>query len=71
MNCILQKSEHPEWWVLTDKDSLCVIRFQEHRFNETQKVTFLEENKVSPIEVARIMRQMGEWIYKYHKDIAI
>lgn len=71
MDCTLQKSEHPGWWVLTDRASMTVIRFQEHRFNETQKVSFLEEEKLNPMAVPRIMREMGEWLYKNHKEVAL
>lgn len=41
---ILQKSStRPNGWVLTDRENGIVITFDEGLFNESQKVTFLED----------------------------
>lgn len=61
----LEKSKETlGWWVLTDTDNLVVIRFEEHKYNETQKVYLLKESEMisSPdieAKLARIMREMG------------
>ena len=67
----------PGWWVLTDVDSLVVIQFEEHRFNETQKVTILEDSKFngSPDyvsnELARVLASMGDYMYSHWYSIAM
>lgn len=68
MKYLLQESETPGWWVFTDTENKIVIRFKEHRFNETQEVTMLDESLVNPMSVARIMREMGDWIGRHHYD---
>ena len=68
MKYIIQKSETPGWWVVTDTENLVVLKLQEHRFNETQKVTMLEECNLSALQVARIMREMGDWVARHHID---
>lgn len=74
----LDKSQDmPGWWVLTDVDSLVVIQFEEHRFNETQKVTILEDSKFngSPDyvsnELARVLASMGDYMYSHWYSIAM
>lgn len=41
----LEKSkDQPGWWGLTDTVNLIVFKFEEHRFNETQRITILEDS---------------------------
>ncbi len=64
---IIQKSTHPNSWVLTDTENGVVIVFEDGRFNETQKVTMLEDApKLSPTDLAQIMRKLGEWGARHH-----
>lgn len=64
---ILQKSAHPNKWVLTDKENGVIITFEEGNFNNSQKVTMLEDApKLSPIDLARIVRKLGEWGARHH-----
>ena len=73
----LEKSkEQPGWWVLTDTKNLVVIKFEEHKYNETQKVYLLKESGMisSPdieTKLARIMREMGEYMYTHWYSIAM
>ena len=73
----LEKSkEQPGWWVLTDTKNLVVIKFEEHKYNETQKVYLLKESEMisSPdieTKLARIMREMGEYMYTHWYSIAM
>lgn len=73
----LEKSkEQPGWWVLTDIKNLVVIKFEEHKYNETQKVYLLKESEMisSPdieTKLARIMREMGEYMYTHWYSIAM
>ncbi|WP_260378623.1 DNA breaking-rejoining protein [Prevotella intermedia] len=64
---IVQKSTQPNSWVLTDTENGVVIVFEDGRFNETQKVTMLEDApKLSPTDLAQIMRKLGEWGARHH-----
>lgn len=38
MKYTIQESKDPGWWVVTDTENLVVLKFQEHKFNETQMV---------------------------------
>ena len=68
MQYVMQQSETPGWWVLTDKDNGIVIRFEEHKFNDTQQVTMLEECTLTPTQVARVLRELGDWVVRHHAD---
>lgn len=64
---ILQSSTQPNSWVLTDTENGVVIVFEDGRFNETQKVTMLEDApKLSPTDLAQIMRNLGKWGARHH-----
>lgn len=69
---LLQESTRHGWWVLTDTENDIVIRFKKGFFNETQNVTFLDEHlekKHTAVEIAHIMRLMGDYMVRYHSDI--
>ena len=63
-----RSKERPGWWVYTDTVNEIVIRFKEHDFNGTQEVTHLRE-MTDYMAAARIMREMGDWIGRHHRDI--
>lgn len=56
-------------WVLTDVLNGVVVTFEECRFNETQKVTFLNDMSLSAVEVASILRTMSDWLLKHHPEV--
>ena len=70
----LEKSQDlPGWWVLTDTENLVVLHFEEHNFNDNQKVSALNDNIIQKLGVqglSRILREMGEFMVRYHGDIA-
>lgn len=66
---VIQQSTHPNKWVLTDTENGVVIVFEDGRFNETQKVTMLEDAPPhSPTDLAQIMRKLGEWVVRHHSS---
>lgn len=71
----LKKScENPNWWVLTDTVNNVVIRFEEHKFNETQKVTVIDDIGVTETtadDMAKIMREIGDYMFHHHIGIAL
>lgn len=68
---LLQHSQsQPDGWVCTDTENGIVCRFTEHRFNDTQKMTFLEDvENPDPLAIARLMREMGDWLGENHREI--
>ena len=65
---IIQKSTHPNKWVLTDRENGVVITFKDGAFNSTQKVTMLDDTHLTANELANVMRELGEWAVKYHSS---
>lgn len=66
---IIQDSEKENHYVVTDQTNGIVIVFEKGNFNGSQKVT--ELNKTNPADfmaIARQMREVGEWLYKNHKE---
>lgn len=63
---IQQSSTHPNGWVLTDTENKVVITFQDGQFNESQKVTLLEDSTATAEELAHIVGAMGEWAARHH-----
>lgn len=73
----LEKSQdRPGWWVLTDTENLVVLKFKEHEYNESQQVTFIDEDK-SVIEklgaqgIAEVLREMGDYMFTHWYSIAL
>ena len=67
---IIQKSStQPKGWVLTDTENKVVITFQDGQFNESQKVTLLEDSTATAEELARIVGAMGEWVTSSRKQV--
>lgn len=67
---ILQKSEKKEeGFVCTDTVNGLVCQFISHRFNDTQKFTFLKDvERPDPLAIARILREMSDWLRENHYD---
>ena len=63
---ILQKSTQPIKWVLSDTTNKIVVTFEDGKFNETQKVTMLDDTRLTANELAKVMREMGEWAVRHH-----
>lgn len=66
---LLQRSQkQKDGWVCTDVDYQVVVTFTEHQFNDTKKVTFLEDAPTDYLERARVMREIGDWLSENHND---
>ena len=71
---VLQKSsQKPGHWVVTDTHHGIVIVFREHQFNETQKVTILDDEQpfCDPVHLARHMRHIADWLMRKHPDVVV
>lgn len=72
----LERSTQQEnGWVLTDTENMIVVTFEEHKFNDTQKVTLLDGNDVTSMDEAmkrvRALREMADWLSINHYNIAM
>lgn len=67
---ILQKSEkQKDGYVCTDTANGLVCQFTSHKFNDTQKFTFLEDiEQPNALAIARILREMSDWLRENHYD---
>lgn len=67
---VIQKSSTlPNGWVLTDTEEGIVVRFEDGKYNETQKITIIDDKpNPSAVELARVLRKMGEWAVRYHSS---
>ena len=69
---LLQAStERENWFVATDTEAGIVIRFEKGKFNETQKVTLLDDveyNERVATNLAVAIRQLTDWIVENHID---
>ena len=64
---VMQKSStRPDGWVLTDTENKIVITFEDGLFNESQKVTLLEDSSATAEELAHIVGEMGGWVTRHH-----
>ena len=67
-----QSSTQPNGWVLTDTLHGVIITFIEGEFNDTQKVTVLDNTPADTYnanDLACILRKMGDWIVRHHSSI--
>lgn len=70
-NYIIQKSStQPNGWVLTDKKHGIVVTFEDGLYNDTQKVTMLEDVPIhyTPEDLAVFMQDMGAWAVRHHSS---
>ncbi|HRH57408.1 MAG TPA: hypothetical protein PLS10_07135 [Chitinophagales bacterium] len=66
---ILQASEVKNHFVCTDQENKIVIIFEKGKFNDSQKVEFLEDfNGADFMNVAKYMREIGDWLAEYHYE---
>lgn len=64
----LEKSEKENHWVCTDVDNLIVCTFENQNFNDNQKFTLLENCKADANVIAKLMSEMGDWLFKHHYE---
>ena len=64
-------------WVLTDTTNLVVLRFEDGKYNDTNKITILDDSelmKLEPAEIAnkaaKIIQAMGDYVVRYHSSKA-
>lgn len=68
---LLQESKNQNWWICTDKQNKIVCQFKDKMFNDSQKLTPLEDfdfEKIGVTGIARILREMADWLNKNHLE---
>lgn len=67
---ILQTSEQKsDAYVCTDTENGIVCVFDVHKFNDTQKFTFLEDvEHPDALTIARLLREMADWLSENHYE---
>ena len=66
---VLQRATNPGWWVVGDPEGMFVIKFKEHDFNGTRKITYLNDTPSSASAKARVLREIPEWLQLYHSEV--
>lgn len=62
----VEKSADPQKWVCTDMIHNIVIEFEEHKFNETQQITFEGNQHYDVMQIAKLLREMADWLGENH-----
>lgn len=66
---LLQHGETDGEWVLTDKENQIVFIWEDREFNETQRITPLDQFKAEDItSIPTMMRKAGEWLAENHSN---
>jgi len=69
MEYLIQKSKDGKGWVCTDVEHNIVCSFENKKFNDTQQFTLLEDVEApDPLSLAKIAREMGDWLRENHYD---
>lgn len=62
-------SEEENLCVAIDLDNYIEIEFVPKKFNSTQKITVLDDSTPEPARLARIMREMADWLVENHSEV--
>lgn len=54
--------------LLIDLDNYIEVEFIPGKFNQTQTVTVLDDSRPDALKLARIMREMADWLVENHSD---
>lgn len=65
---IIQQSDTPDYWICTDQENGLVCKFQQGNYNKNQQFTLLEDSTASAIDLARLAKDMADWLRKNHYE---
>ena len=66
---VLQNSKIPNHYIVTDTVNEYVIKFEKHKFNETQVVTLLnDDDNPDVLLIAKILRELTDWLVEFHPE---
>ena len=61
--------EREDWYVVTDKKDLVVVIFEKGRFNETQRITRLDDTLPDPLTAASGLKAIADYLHLYHPEV--
>lgn len=61
--------EREGWYVVTDKKDMVVVIFEKGRFNETQRITRLDDTLPDPLTAASGLRAIADYLKVYHPEV--
>ena len=61
--------EREGWYVATDKKELVVGIFEKGKFNETQRITRLDDTLPDPLNAASGLKAIADYLRIYHSEV--
>ena len=61
--------EREDWYVVTDKKDLVVVIFEKGKFNETQRITRLDDTLPDPLTAASGLKAIADYLHIYHPEV--
>ena len=61
--------EREGWYVVTDKQEQVVVIFEEGKFNETQRITRLDDTLPDPLTAASGLKAIADYLRIYHPEV--
>lgn len=66
---VLQPSKDVGWQIVGDPAGMFVVRFKEHDFNNTRKITYMKDTPSNALAEATVLREIAEWLQTYHSEV--
>ena len=61
--------EREGWYVVTDKKDMVVVIFEKGKFNETQRITRLDDTLPDPLTAASGLKAIADYLRIYHPEV--
>lgn len=62
-------NEREGWYVVTDKQEQVVVIFKEGKFNETHRITRLDDTLPDPLTAASGLKAIADYLRIYHPEV--
>ena len=57
------------WYVVTDKKDMVVVIFEKGKFNETYRITRLDDTLPDPLTAASGLKAIADYLHLYHPEV--
>jgi hypothetical protein len=57
------------WYVVTDKKDMVVVIFEKGKFNETHRITRLDDTLPDPLTAASGLKAIADYLRIYHPEV--
>lgn len=61
--------EREDWYVVTDKKDMVVVIFEKGKFNETYRITRLDDTRPDPLTAASGLKTIADYLRIYHPEV--